>query len=687
MEYLEVENGSNARIKVVGIGGGGGNAVENMICSAMSGVTFITANTDIQALQKSQAEYRIQLGEKLTKGLGAGANPDVGRDAALESIDAIRQAIGDCDMVFVTAGMGGGTGTGAAPVIAQVAKEVGALTVAVVTKPFYFEGKKRLLQAEKGVQALRDTVDSIITIPNDRLLSLASKKATFLEMLKKADEILYYAVKGISDLIMVPGLINLDFADVKAVMSEMGLAMMGFGTARGESRAREAALKAITSPLLEDVTIDGARGVLMNITCGPDLTIEEVDEAASTITEAVHEDAKVFFGTVFDPDATDEMRITVIATGIESAMARDGAQQPKRDEAKPVDVITTLARTKPTTPPSGGGGGGGPQSPRSVRVLNSNQGNDYNIPAYLRKGGKKGGPEAALNQAPHQDPAGGRGRVPLRRGGIRNSLVHPHAGRLGPWAGPLPPTPPARGTGASPCPPLPVAGTSLDRAAAGQGLFRSGQDRSSARMGRPAARGPGRAPRPGGGRSRPWAGRPCGACFDRDDTLAVERGVLPARQPDRGRGFRPAAGRVPGHRLLPGLRGRISDGAGRPGRGRHAPAGRRPSRIPHRPWRRTADVPQPRPHPAGPGPDLRRRGRGRTGGGVPGRTAPGGPCRGGQGRLPCRRGRPARRAPSGPQRHAGPPGCWPSIRTPRPGWPIRPSPRSCPAWLPFATCF
>jgi cell division protein FtsZ len=400
MEYSEIDQGSNARIKVVGCGGGGGNAVENMICSAMSGVTFITANTDIQALQKSQAEYRIQLGEKLTKGLGAGANPDVGRDAALESIDAIRAAIGDCDMVFVTAGMGGGTGTGAAPVVAQVAKEAGALTVAVVTKPFYFEGKKRLLSAEKGVQALRDTVDSIITIPNDRLLSLASKKATFIEMLKKADEVLYYAVKGISDLIMVPGLINLDFADVKAVMSEMGLAMMGFGTARGESRAREAALKAITSPLLEDVTIDGARGVLMNITCGPDLTIEEVDEAASTITEAVHEDAKVFFGTVFDPDATDEMRITVIATGIESAMQRDAIPAQKREEQKPVEVITSLNRQKPATPPMGGGGGGGVQSPRSVRVLTSQQANDYNIPAYLRKGGKKGNPEAALSQPP-----------------------------------------------------------------------------------------------------------------------------------------------------------------------------------------------------------------------------------------------------------------------------------------------
>ena len=324
MDIYDIDFESNARIKVVGVGGGGGNAVNNMICSELRGVTFITANTDIQALNKSKAEFKIQLGDKLTKGLGAGANPDCGRDAALESIDQIRKHICDADMVFVTAGMGGGTGTGAAPIIAQAAKEAGALTVGVVTKPFYFEGKKRLQAAEKGIAALRSQVDSIITIPNDRLLTLASKKATFMEMLKKADEILYYAVKGISDLIMVPGLINLDFADVKAVMSEMGLAMMGFGVARGESRAREAALKAITSPLLEDVTIDGAKGVLMNITCSEALTIEEVDEAASAVTEAVSDDAKVFFGTVFDENAGDELRITVIATGIETAeeMAR-----------------------------------------------------------------------------------------------------------------------------------------------------------------------------------------------------------------------------------------------------------------------------------------------------------------------------------------------------------------------------
>jgi len=329
MDFLELEHDSGAKIKVFGAGGGGGNAVNNMICSALRGVEFIAANTDIQALNKSKAPVKIQLGEKLTKGLGAGANPEIGRDAALESIELIREQVEGADMVFVTAGMGGGTGTGAAPVIAQIAKEAGALTVGVVTKPFYFEGKRRLEAAEEGIRALSESVDSLITIPNDRLLSLASKKATFLDMLKKADEVLYFAVKGISDLIMVPGLINLDFADVKAVMSEMGLAMMGTGIARGESRAREAAMKAITSPLLEDVSIDGAKGVLMNITCGPDLTIDEVSEAASTISDAADDDARIYFGTVFDPEAGDEMRITVIATGIECVSNARPVQDPK----------------------------------------------------------------------------------------------------------------------------------------------------------------------------------------------------------------------------------------------------------------------------------------------------------------------------------------------------------------------
>ncbi|MCA1742917.1 MAG: cell division protein FtsZ [Desulfonatronovibrio sp.] len=366
MEYQEIEMEGNARIKVVGVGGGGGNAVNNMICSAMKGVTFIVANTDVQALKNSRAEHKIQLGEKLTKGLGAGADPDIGKDAAQESIDQLREVLQGCDMVFVTAGMGGGTGTGAAPVIARVAKEMDALTVAVVTKPFYFEGKRRRGQGDKGIAALKEVVDSIITIPNDRLLSLASKKASFIEMLKKADEVLYYGVKGISDLIMVPGLINLDFADVKAVMSEMGLAMMGTGIAKGEGRAREAAMKAITSPLLEDVSIDGARGVLMNVTCGTDLAIDEVSEAAEIIHEAAHEDAQIYFGTVFDQEIEDEIRITVIATGIEDAFQKIEENNPNVTR---IDSQKTQNRLV--------------QRPRSVSV-DSDSKENLNIPTYLR---------------------------------------------------------------------------------------------------------------------------------------------------------------------------------------------------------------------------------------------------------------------------------------------------------------
>ncbi|SKA69647.1 cell division protein FtsZ [Desulfobaculum bizertense] len=371
MDYLELENENAAKIKVVGAGGGGGNAINNMINSALKGVTFIAANTDVQALNKSSAEFKIQLGEKLTKGLGAGADPEVGREAALESIDIIRERLNGADMVFVTAGMGGGTGTGAAPVIAEVAKEMGALTVGVITKPFYFEGKRRLESAERGIKNLADNVDSLITIPNDRLLSLASKKATFLDMLKKADEVLYYAVKSISDLIMVPGLINLDFADVKAVMSESGLAMMGTGIARGESRAREAAMKAITSPLLEDVNIEGARGVLMNVTCGPDLAIDEVAEAASIISEAADEDANIYFGTVFEQEASDEMRITVIATGIENTPQ----QQPQpASENDPLALLNKLQGGSAKSLRNKGGASAkkttaaAPEAPRPVTV-------------------------------------------------------------------------------------------------------------------------------------------------------------------------------------------------------------------------------------------------------------------------------------------------------------------------------
>ncbi len=313
-EFVESDNG--ATIKVIGIGGGGGNAINNMINASLMGVDFIAANTDAQALEVSKAHTKLQLGANITKGLGAGANPEVGRSAALEDADKIRQALDGTDMVFVTAGLGGGTGTGGAPVVAQIAKEIGALTVAVVTKPFNFEGRQRMKTADKGIKELQETVDTIITIPNNRLLSLAAKKATFLEMLKKADDVLLFAVKGISDLITVPGLINLDFADVRTIMSEMGMALMGTGMSSGEDRATEAAQKAISSPLLEDVSISGAKGVLMNISSGLDLTIDEVQEASSLIQKEAHQDANIIWGTVLDQRAGDELRVTVIATGI-----------------------------------------------------------------------------------------------------------------------------------------------------------------------------------------------------------------------------------------------------------------------------------------------------------------------------------------------------------------------------------
>jgi len=319
-EFVESNNG--AKIKVIGIGGGGGNAINNMINANLRGVDFIAANTDAQALEISKATTKLQLGINITKGLGAGANPEIGRSAALEDADKLRQALEGSDMVFVTAGLGGGTGTGGAPIVAQIAKEMGALTVAVVTKPFNFEGRQRMRAADSGIKELREVVDTIITIPNNRLLSLAAKKATFLEMLKKADDVLLYAVKGISDLITIPGLINLDFADVKTIMSEMGMALMGTGMASGEDRATEAAQKAISSPLLEDVSISGAKGVLMNISSGLDLTIDEVQEASSLIQKEAHEDANIIWGTVLDQSAGEELRVTVIATGIGEMDAR-----------------------------------------------------------------------------------------------------------------------------------------------------------------------------------------------------------------------------------------------------------------------------------------------------------------------------------------------------------------------------
>jgi cell division protein FtsZ len=314
-EIVEQANMSSARIKVIGIGGGGGNAVNTMIGAKLSGVDFMVANTDAQSLEKSHAPVRIQLGGTVTKGLGAGANPDIGRRAALEDQEKIKEHLAGADMIFITAGMGGGTGTGGAPVIARLAREVGALTVGVVTKPFVFEGKKRMRQSEEGIEELKANVDTLIVIPNQRLLSIAAKTTTMLEAFHKADDVLLQAVRGISDLIITPGLINLDFADVRTVMAEMGLALMGAASASGENRAVEAAQKAISSPLLEDISIQGARGVLINITGGPDLCLHEVNEAASMIQEEAHEDANIIFGAVIDDNLTDEIRITVIATG------------------------------------------------------------------------------------------------------------------------------------------------------------------------------------------------------------------------------------------------------------------------------------------------------------------------------------------------------------------------------------
>jgi len=307
---------SGARIKVIGIGGGGGNAINNMIESRLMGVEFLAANTDMQALETSLADGRIQLGCSLTKGLGAGADPQRGREAALEDSHKLREALKDSDMIFITAGLGGGTGTGGAPVIAEIAKELGALTVAVVTKPFSFEGKKRMSQSQEGIENLKEVVDTLITIPNDRLIALAPKGATFKDMLKRADDVLYYAVKGISDLIMVPGLINLDFADVRTIMGEMGIALMGTGVGKGENRAMDAAQAAISSPLLDDVSVEGARGLLVNMTSSSDLLMQEVQEASSFIQQAAHEEANIIWGAVFDENLADEIRITVIATGI-----------------------------------------------------------------------------------------------------------------------------------------------------------------------------------------------------------------------------------------------------------------------------------------------------------------------------------------------------------------------------------
>jgi|TARA_B110000285_G_scaffold79253_1_gene91376 cell division protein FtsZ len=318
-----VENvAQTAEIKVIGVGGGGGNAVHHMISNQVEGVEFICANTDSQALSNIDAKTILQMGSGVTKGLGAGANPEIGRQAALEDRDEIAAILAGADMVFITAGMGGGTGTGAAPIVAEVARELGILTVAVVTKPFPFEGRKRALVAQQGIEALSEHVDSLITIPNEKLLDVLGKDASLLDAFKAANDVLLGAVKGIADLIMNPGMINVDFADVKTVMSEMGMAMMGTGHASGPDRAREAAEAAIRSPLLEDVNLEGARGILVNITAGENLSLGEFSEVGDTIEEFASDDATVVIGTVIDPSLKDEIRVTVVATGLGSVHAR-----------------------------------------------------------------------------------------------------------------------------------------------------------------------------------------------------------------------------------------------------------------------------------------------------------------------------------------------------------------------------
>ena len=350
-EFEENKIDNLANIKVIGVGGGGNNAVNRMMAAGVKGVEFIAVNTDAQALALSNAPTRIQIGEKLTKGLGAGANPEIGEKAAEESREQLVEALKGADMVFVTAGMGGGTGTGAAPIVAECAREVGALTVGVVTKPFSFEGKRRMSQADNGIVNVKDKVDTLITIPNDRLLQVIDRRTTMLEAFKIADDVLRQGVEGISNLICVPGLINADFADVKAIMSNAGSALMGIGIARGEGGAKEAAEAAIKSPLLE-ASIEGAQGVLFNIFGGKDLSLFDVTDASNVITEAVDPNANVIFGAVIDEELGDEIRVTVIATGFRKEVpTRSGSPLQTRHDAKPYDKYVP---TSPSRPHRGG---------------------------------------------------------------------------------------------------------------------------------------------------------------------------------------------------------------------------------------------------------------------------------------------------------------------------------------------
>ena len=375
----------NAVIKVIGVGGGGGNAVRHMIANQIEGVEFVCANTDAQALSNLGAKTLLQMGSCVTKGLGAGANPEIGRQAALEDRDEIAEILAGADMVFITAGMGGGTGTGAAPIFAEVAKEMGILTVAVVTRPFPFEGKKRSLIADQGILELSEHVDSLITIPNEKLLEVLGKAATLLDAFKAANDVLLGAVKGIADLIMRPGMINVDFADVRTVMSEMGMAMMGTGYASGEGRAREAAESAIRSPLLEDVNLHGARGILVNITAGENLSLGEFTEVGDTIEEFASDDATVVVGTVIDPSMGDEIRVTVVATGLGERAVAKAAKPVEKPEPKAVvtdyrqldrpAALRSRTASAHTMPQTG-----------LARAVGADTDMDYlDIPAFLRR--------------------------------------------------------------------------------------------------------------------------------------------------------------------------------------------------------------------------------------------------------------------------------------------------------------
>ncbi len=365
-----------AIIKVIGVGGGGGNAIEHMVSADIEGVEFICANTDAQALRNSSARTVLQLGGSITKGLGAGANPDVGRQAALEDIERIREVLQGADMVFITAGMGGGTGTGGAPVVAEIAKELGALTVAVVTRPFPFEGRKRMLLADEGIRQLSQHVDSLITIPNEKLLTVLGKGVTLLDAFRAANNVLLGAVQGIAELITRPGLINVDFADVRTVMSEMGVAMMGTGTARGENRAREAADAAISSPLLDDIDLAGAKGVLVNVTAGMDLSISEFEEVGDAIKNFTSDNATVIVGTVIDPQMTDELRVTLVATGLNTGGTNAWAEEKERADARDFRVQRPMMR-KPVTPTANAG--------RAKETATTEELDYLDIPAFLRR--------------------------------------------------------------------------------------------------------------------------------------------------------------------------------------------------------------------------------------------------------------------------------------------------------------